>query len=411
MATPLAYLLRPNSTKDIIGQTHLLAKGGLVERMIQNNFTSSLIFYGPSGTGKTSFAIALAQDLNISFANFNASFEKKEHLSKILDEALKHERFILVIDEIHRLNKDKQDILLSYMENGNIILYSTTTENPYFVINPALRSRANILELKRIDSYDAFIYVKQLIKNKKIKLSIDDESLKYVCEINNGDIRSLINSLEILINLYNDQDITIDLIRNIFNNAKNPSTAAGDDFHDLKSVLHKSIRGSDVDAALHYFARLVTIGDFETLMRRMIVIAYEDIGMANPSLPPRVYLACEVFRNLGMPEGIIPLGLVIIEMALSQKSNSAVLATHQAYEDVNKGIVFDIPDHLKDAHYKSAAKLKRGINYKYPHNFENAWVQQQYLPDKIKNIKYYNSKQTSNYEKKLWQIYKEFTKK
>ncbi|PPE06255.1 replication-associated recombination protein A [Mesoplasma corruscae] len=411
MPTPLAYLLRPKTTKDIIGQTHLLAKDGLVERMIKNDFTSSLIFYGPSGTGKTSFAIALCNDLKIEFDTFNASFEKKEKLTSILNKALSSKRFVLIIDEIHRLNKDKQDILLSYMENGNIILYSTTTENPYFVINPALRSRANILELKRVDPFESFEYIKKLINSNKLNILLDDESLKYICEINNGDIRSLINNLEILINLYAEEKLTLDLITSIFMNAKNPSTAAGDDFHDLKSAFHKSIRGSDVDASLHYFSRLISIGDIETLMRRMVVMAYEDIGLANPSLPPRVYTACEAFRTLGMPEGIIPLGLVVIEMALSQKSNSAVNATHQAFEDVQKGMVYDIPDYLKDAHYKSAVKLNRGVGYKYPHNYKNAYVEQQYLPNKIKNMKYYIAKQDANYEKRVWEIYKTFTNK
>ncbi|ASZ09174.1 replication-associated recombination protein A [Mesoplasma chauliocola] len=410
MNTPLAYLLRPQSTSEIIGQKHLLKEEGLIKRMIGNNFCRSLIFYGPSGVGKTSFAMALANDLNIEYDIFNASFDKKENLTKIIDKAINKERFILVIDEIHRLNRDKQDILLSFMEKGNVYLFATTTENPFFTINPAIRSRATILELKRVNHDDAFEFINKLISDKKVKLNIKTEALKYLCELNSGDIRSLLNNVELFNSLYKDEEVTIDLISTVISQGKNPSGSTGDDFHDLKSALQKSVRGSDVDAALHYFSRLLSIGDYETLMRRMVIMAYEDIGLANPTLPPRVMQACEAFRQIGMPEGIIPLGLVIIEMALSQKSNSALMAANKAFEDVKNGMAYDVPSHLKDNHYKSAIKLNRGVNYLYPHVEEKGWIAQQYLPDEIKNIKYFKPKTNSSYERKLWTLYEEMKK-
>ncbi|ATZ21653.1 replication-associated recombination protein A [Mesoplasma tabanidae] len=410
MNTPLAYLLRPKSTSEIIGQENLLKEDGLIKRMISKNFCRSLIFYGPSGVGKTSFAIALANDLNIEYDLFNASYDKKENLTKIIDKAINKERFILIIDEIHRLNRDKQDILLNFMESGNVYLFATTTENPFFTINPAIRSRATILELKRVNHEDSFNFVNKLIGDKKIDINIKPESLKYLCELNSGDIRSLLNNIELFNSLYKGEEITMDLISSVISQGKNPSGATGDDFHDLKSALQKSVRGSDVDASLHYFSRLLSIGDYETLMRRMVIMAYEDIGLANPSLPPRVMQACDAFRQIGMPEGIIPLGLVIIEMALSQKSNSALMASGKAFEDVKNGMAYDVPDHLKDNHYKSAIKLNRGVNYLYPHVEEKGWVAQQYLPNEIKNIKYFKPKSNSAYERKLWSLYEEMKK-
>ncbi|AAT75762.1 putative helicase subunit of Holliday junction resolvase [Mesoplasma florum L1] len=410
MNTPLAYLLRPKTTSEIIGQENLLKEDGLIKKMISNNFCRSLIFYGPSGVGKTSFAIALANDLNIEYDLFNASYDKKENLTKIIDKAINKERFILIIDEIHRLNRDKQDILLNFMESGNVYLFATTTENPFFTINPAIRSRATILELKRVSHDESFAFVNKLIKDKKVDINIKPESLKYLCELNSGDIRSLLNNIELFHNLYKGEEITIDLISSIISQGKNPSGATGDDFHDLKSALQKSVRGSDVDASLHYFSRLLSIGDYETLMRRMVIMAYEDIGLANPSLPPRVMQACDAFRQIGMPEGIIPLGLVIIEMALSQKSNSALMASGKAFEDVKNGMAYEVPSHLKDNHYKSAVKLNRGVNYLYPHVEEKGWVAQQYLPNEIKNIKYFKPKTNSAYERKLWSLYEEMKK-
>lgn len=405
MQKPLAFLLRPTSTKEIVGQTKVNSENGLINKMIKNNFVSSLIFYGPPGTGKTSFAIALANDLKISYDIFNASYDKKTKLDQVIDQAKSHDQFIVIIDEIHRMNKDKQDLLLEHMEAGNLIVFSTTTENPFFVINPSVRSRSTIIKLESITHQEMFDYFQRLITTKKINLDISNEALQYLIDIASGDLRSAINNLEIFINLYHDQKITLDLVLEVMPLAKTRSGAYGDDFHDLKSALQKSIRGSDVDASLYYFARLAQIGDFETLMRRMVIMAYEDIGMANPNIPFHVFNACNAFRQIGMPEGIIPLGLAIVEMALSEKSNSAYLGVKAAIKDVENGLIYDILAHLKDTHYQSANKLGAGIGYQYPHDFPNDWVNQEYLPKEIKNIKYYKPKTTSIYEKRIVELY------
>ncbi|WP_031542920.1 replication-associated recombination protein A [Mesoplasma photuris] len=405
MKEPLAFLLRPTTTKNIIGQTHVLSQGSLIQRMVENKFATSLIFYGPSGIGKTTFAIALANDLGIGYEIFNATTDKKQKLEKIISSIEADKKFILIIDEIHRMNKDKQDILLEYMETGKVYLFATTTENPFFTINPAIRSRANIIELKRLNTNEMFNYTKEMIANQKIVIDINDEALKYLADLSAGDVRSFINNLELFIELYNDKKIDLQLVLKVLPYAKNPSGAYGDDFHDLKSALQKSIRGSDVDAALYYFARLIEIGDYEVLMRRMVIMAYEDIGLANPAIPARVFTACNAFRNIGMPEGIIPLGLAICEMALSEKSNSAYEATSQALSDVRSGKIYDVPDHLRDAHYKSAKKLGRGIGYKNPHNYKNDWVDQQYISDELVGMQYYKNKTSSSYEKKVYELY------
>ncbi|AHI52729.1 replication-associated recombination protein A [Spiroplasma culicicola] len=411
MNASLSYILRPKTVKDIIGQTHLLNnKNGIIYKMIEKKFTANLIFYGPPGIGKTSTAISLANDLNIAYEQFNASKDKKEKLQAII-ERNKEEKVILIIDEIHRMNRNIQDFLLEYIESKEIIVYITTTENPYFVINPAIRSRCTILQLREISVEELQIGLKKIIKENEFKLEINDEVLKEMALLANGDLRVALNALELLLNLYSDQEITSEILLSIFDKAYAKGSAEGDEYHDLKSALQKSIRGSDVNAALHYWARLMEIGDFEVLMRRMIIMAYEDVGLANPAIGPRVYNACQIFRQVGMPEGRIILGLAIIEMALSEKSNSSYLAIEQALGEVRAGGMYPIPAHLRDTHYKSASKLGAGIGYKYAHDYENDWVDQQYLPDKIKNKVYFNFKPHSAYEKKLKEIYDKFTKK
>ncbi|WP_338970678.1 replication-associated recombination protein A [Spiroplasma endosymbiont of Labia minor] len=403
----LSNVLRPKSICDIIGQKQILDDdNGIIKKMIKNNFASSLLFFGPPGTGKTTIALALAHDLNIEYAEFNAAIDKKEKLTKILTNAVDFDRYIIIVDEIHRMNKDKQNILLKYLELDNIFMFATTTENPFFTVNPAIRSRCTILELLPLKTQD----IKELITKLTIKyhneLNVDLETINYLAEISNGDLRSAIKKIELLLNLYSNQKIDLNFMKKTFPFAMVSGTVNSDEFHDLKSALQKSVRGSDVNASLHYFSRLLVIGDYETLMRRMLIMAYEDIGMANPAIPARVVQATNAFRVIGMPEGIIPLGLAIVEMATSPKSNSAVLATERAYNDVMTGDVYKMPKYLQDNHYKSAVKINRGINYKYPHDF-NGWVDQQYLPDEIKNVQYYKNK-SNQYELKVKEIFEKF---
>ncbi|QBQ07572.1 recombination factor protein RarA [Spiroplasma gladiatoris] len=409
MAKALSYLLRPNSLKDVVGQTHLLGENAIINKMVEKKFLANLIFYGPPGIGKTSTAIALAKDLDCDFIQFNASKDKKETLLKAIESKNFNNQLILIIDEIHRMNRNIQDYLLDFLEQREIVVFITTTENPYFVINPAIRSRCTVLQLKEISNDEMFLGLKNIIKNNQIEINISDDNLKVVCNYSNGDLRFALNAIEILINLYGDQEIDINTLKLIFDRANIKGSAEGDEYHDLKSALQKSIRGSDVNASLHYWARLMEIGDYEILMRRMQIIAYEDIGLANPAIAQRVILACQAFREIGMPEGKKILGMAIIEMALSEKSNSAYLAIEQSLKDVQSGLTPPIPNYLRDNHYANANKL--GVKgYIYPHDYKNAWVDQQYLPDKIKTKVYFNFKPHSSYEKKLKEIYDKFTK-
>ncbi|AKX33978.1 recombination factor protein RarA [Spiroplasma litorale] len=409
MDKPLSYLLRPNHIEDVIGQSHLLNNdNGLISKMVEKKFATNLIFYGPPGIGKTTLAISLANDLEIEYDFFNASNDKKEKLQKIISN---NNQSILIIDEFHRMNKNLQDYLLEYIEKKQIIVFITTTENPYFVINPAVRSRCTIARLEEISVPELIIGIKKILKKIKSNTKYDNEAINEIASRSNGDLRFAINIIENIEKLYSDKKIDKKFIEQLSFISSAKGSSYGDEFHDLKSALQKSIRGSDVDASLHYFSRLLEIGDYETLMRRMIITAYEDIGLANPSIPVRVFNACNAFRQVGMPEGRIILGLAIIEMALSEKSNSSINAIDQALNDVKTGNVPPIPGYLRDNHYNSSSNLNETYNYKYAHDFENDYVEQQYLPDKIKNKKYYIAKTHNLYEKKLIEIYNKFTNK
>ncbi|WP_374696769.1 replication-associated recombination protein A [Spiroplasma endosymbiont of Polydrusus formosus] len=412
MAELLTFVLRPTTIADIIGQSHIINDhNGIISRMLKYNYTNSLIFYGDPGVGKSSIARALANDLQINYAIFNSEIDKKQDLENIIKQARTVERFIIIVEEVHRMNKNRQDILLQYLENGRLIMFACTTENPYFVINPALRSRANIIKLERITPKEMFAGLEKLITNKKLSLTITTDALTLICQLACGDLRIAINILELCLNLYPTEEITPVIIKNIASSANLINFSAGDEHNDLKSALQKSIRGSDVDAALYYFARLLVSGDYEALLRRMQIIVYEDIGLANPAIAGHVKTAIDSFRQIGLPEGRIPLGLAIVEMCLSEKSNSAYLATDQAYEDVLNGKLYPIPHHLRDASYAYDNKLGDGVSYQYPHDFTNDYVSQQYLPKEMRGVVYYHPKLHSVYEKRINELYERFTKK
>ena len=374
----LADSMRPTKLDDVFGQSHLIGEGKILTNLVKNKKLFSMILYGKPGIGKTSIAHALSSELNIRTKFLNATINKKEDFDIAIEEAKFYGDLILVVDEIHRMNKDKQDLLLPYIENGTIILIGLTTSNPYHKINPAIRSRCQIFELHELNNEDIIKVLKKASDNLE-NIDINEESLEYIANISSGDVRSSLNLLEIAYYSATDHKITLDILKNInskpiFFHDKNE-----DGHYDVLSALQKSIRGSDVDATLHYVARLIEVGDLDSLYRRLSVIAYEDIGLANPGIGPRLDAAINAAERVGIPEARIPIGEIAVEMALSPKSNSSHIALDNAINDIRKGNVGSIPSHIKNGN----------PNYKYPHDYKNSWVKQQYLPDNLKNTKYY----------------------
>ncbi len=369
--------LRPTLLKDVLGQEHLIGKGKVLTNLVKNKMLFNIIFYGNSGCGKTTIALALVNELNMRYRMLNATINSKKDFEVVIEEAKLYGNMILIVDEIHRMNKDKQDILLSYIESGLVTLIGLTNSNPYHSINQAIRSRCQIIELKSLNEKNIESGIKR-VKDVLPDIEMDNKTIKYIAKLSNGDIRYAYNLIEFAYYGY-DKKVTIDNIK-LYNNTPSFFTDKNEDGHyDMLSAFQKSIRGSDVDASLHYLGRLIVSGDYDSIYRRMIVIAYEDIGLANPGIGPKVVAAIEASERVGYPELVKPLSVVVIEMALSPKSNSADQAINEAIKDINEGNVGRIPNHIKTT----------SPDYKYPHNYPNYWVKQQYLPDKLKNRKYY----------------------
>ncbi len=391
----LADILRPNSLKDIVGQDHLIGKDKVISNLIKNKKMFSMILYGKPGTGKTSLANAISKELNIRCKFLNATINKKEDFDIAIEEAKFYGDIILVVDEIHRMNKDKQDILLPYIENGTIILIGLTTSNPYHTINPAIRSRVQIFELHELTSKDIIKVLKRAI-NMLDGIKIDNKSISYIAELSSGDVRSALNLLEVAYYSTKDHDINIDIIKSINSKPVFFHDKNEDGHYDVLSALQKSIRGSDVDATIHYIARLIEVGDLDSIFRRLSVIAYEDIGLANPGIGPRLDAAINAALRVGLPEARIPIAEIAIEMALSPKSNSAILAIDQALNDIHSGNTGNVPDHIKTT----------SKTYLYPHDYKNDWVKQDYLPNNLLGKKYY-IKKDNNVEKNLNKVHEE----
>ncbi|MES1032368.1 replication-associated recombination protein A [Bacillus velezensis] len=417
---PLAYRMRPANIEDIIGQEHLVKEDKIIGRMVRAKHLSSMILYGPPGIGKTSIATAIAGSTSIAFRKLNAVIHNKKDMEIVVQEAKMSGQVILILDEVHRLDKGKQDFLLPYLENGMIILIGATTANPYHAINPAIRSRTQIFELEPLTPD----LIKQALKRAltdehrglgSYSVSVDDDAMDHFAQGCGGDVRSALNALELaVLSTKESSEGTIRITRETAEECLQKKSYThdknGDAHYDVLSAFQKSIRGSDVNAALHYLARLIEAGDLESISRRLLVIAYEDIGLASPQAGPRVLSAIQTAERIGFPEARIPLANAVIELCLSPKSNSAISAVDEALKDIRTGKIGDVPKHLKDAHYKGAQELGRGIGYQYPHDFENGWVEQQYLPDPLKNKQYYKPKQTGKFEAAIKQVYEKLMK-
>ena len=394
----LANEIRPTSLKDVVGQEHLIGENKVIRNLVDNGKLFSMILYGPPGVGKTTLAIAIVNELNIRYKMLNAVINNKSDFDIAIEEAKMYGHLVLIVDEIHRMNKDKQDILLPYLENGLITLIGLTTSNPYFKINPAIRSRVQIFELLPIEIKDVIKALKRALGNFE-NIEISDDTLKIIASLSNGDVRAALSLLEVAYYSTKNGKIDENTIKNINSKVILEGDEDGDGHYDLISALQKSIRGSDVDASLYYLGRLIVIGDIDIICRRLSIIAYEDIGLANPGIGPKVMAALEAANMVGLPEARIPLGTIVTEMALSPKSNSAHLALDSAINDITNGINGKVPDWLKT----------NSKDYKYPHDYKNHWVKQQYLPNKIKNKKYFIPSD-NKYEMNLVNINKEMKK-
>ena len=400
MNKPLALKLAPSTLSEVIGQKHLIGEGKILTNLVKNKKLFSMILYGKPGIGKTSIANAIVSDLGERYRFLNATINTKKDLDIVIEEAKMYDGMILIMDEIHRLNKDKQDILLPQLESGLITLIGMTTSNPYHAINPAIRSRCQLFELKELETEDIIEGLKRAIKHPDLKgIEIDDKSIELIAKLSGNDLRYAYNLLEVAFYSTDDKKITEEKIRKINNKPVFFSDKNGEGHYDVLSGLQKSIRGSDVDAALHYLARLIVEGDLDSIYRRLSVIAYEDIALANPAIGPRLDAAINAAERVGLPEARIPLGTIVVEMALSPKSNTAHIAFDEAIKDIEEGNVGTIP-----AHIKTNSPL-----YKYPHDYNGAYVVQQYLPDKLKNKKYYHPKDIG-YEKNIKEIYERLEK-
>lgn len=402
MYKPLAEEIRPQELSEVCGQQHILGNNKILDRIVKSGAISNMIFYGPPGVGKTTVANIVAKKAGRRFYKLNAtnsSLKDIQDITKDLDTFMGVNGIILYLDEIQNFNKKQQQALLEYIEDGRITLIASTTENPYHYIFKALLSRSTIFEFKPLKEDDIKNALYRAIEIKKkdfkeIKLEVKSEAIDYLATYSNGDTRKAINGLEVALNSTNPNVegiivVDVDIVRDSTQSKIFTYDINGDSHYDLLSAFQKSIRGSDPDAAIHYLARLIKVGDLISICRRLLVIASEDIGLAYPQAITIVKSLVDAAKELGFPEARISLANATILLASSPKSNSAYLAIDSALNDLENLRVDDIPLHLKDAHYEGAKNLGRGISYKYPHSYENSYIRQQYLPDNLIDKKYY----------------------
>lgn len=397
---PLAYRIRPKTFDDIVGQDHLVGPKGVIRRMLADQKLCSMILYGPAGCGKTSIAEIIASYYALNSFSFNASIDNKAKLKEIAEAAKLYDNTLLIIDEIHRMKKDVQDFLLPFVEMGTLTIVGLTTENPYRSINPAIRSRTHIYRLNEITKEDIIKLLEKTIIQEQMK-PISKDILDYIAVVSSCEVRSSLNMLEVA-NMLEEEERTLENVKQLIGKKSFAIDEEGEAYYDIASAMIKSIRGSDPDAALHYLARLLKSEDLEFITRRLMILAYEDIGLGNPNAGPRVYAACHAALEIGLPEARIPLGYAVIDLATSPKSNSSYLAIDQAIKDLDTLTSMQIPPHILNKEIKSGK-----VEYQYPHDFKNGYVEQQYMPDALLGKTYYTPKDTGAYERGI----KDFLKK
>lgn len=399
MYQPLADLLRPQTLDDVVGQEHILGEGAVLRRLIQSGNIPNMVFYGPSGTGKTTVANIIAKQTNRSLYKLNATTASTADIREItsqLDTLLAPNGVLLYLDEIQSFNKKQQQSLLEYIENGKITLIASTTENPYFYVFNAILSRSTVFEFKQISKEASLKAVKRAVcfieDRTGLAAQPEEGVLEYIAGASGGDLRKSMNAVEVLFSAAKPEGNSIKLTMKdaqaVTQKSAMRADRDGDNFYDLLSALQKSIRGSDPDAACHYLARLLEVGQMQAACRRLMVIAAEDVGLAYPQIMPIVKSCVDMALMLGMPEARIPLGDAAVLMATSPKSNSGHLALDAAISDVQKGLGRGFPRQLQNVHADTYTQ-ERDQGYMYPHNFPNHWVAQQYLPDDLVGKKYY----------------------
>ena len=397
---PLAFRIRPKKFSDIVGQDHLVGPKGVITKMLEENKLFSMILYGPAGCGKTSIASIIEDMFSLSSYSFNASCDSKAKLKEITDSAKYHETTVCIIDEIHRMKKDTQDFLLPFVESGAITIIGLTTENPYRSINPAVRSRCHIYRMNEIKQEDIIKLLKKTIVEENMN-EMSDEILEYISIASSCEIRTALNMLEIA-SLIDKDELSLDRVKELIGKKAFLIDEKGENYYDVASAMIKSIRGSDPDAALHYLARLLKTEDLEFITRRLLCSTYEDIGLGNPNVGPRVYAACQAALSLGLPEARLPLAYAIVDLATSPKSNSTYLGINEAIEDLDNLTSMSIPPHILNKELKSGK-----YEYKYPHDYPMGYVKQQYMPDELLGKKYYRPKDTGSYERAIEKFMKE----
>lgn len=407
---PLADKLRPQQIDDMVGQSHIIGKGKIINKLIENKTIPNMIFYGPPGTGKTTLANIIANATGKKYIKLNAVNcgvkEIKEAIDSSKRDLFSYNGIILMLDEIQALNRKQQQSLLEVIEDGSVTLIASTADNPYFVVYKAILSRSSIFEFKSINKNDILIGLKKSVEKLKTiyryeSINVEEKALEYIAQTCNGDMRSALNKLELVFNIgiditSNCVDITLENVMDCSSIKMLNFDRGGDDGYSILSAFHKSLRGSDPDAAIHYLARLVKAGDIQGVTRRLLCVASEDIGLAVPQAITITEACVSAALQLGFPEARIPLAQATIYLAQCPKSNSVISAIDMALADLDTIETGDIPNHLKDAHYSGAADLGRGVDYKYPHDYPNHYIDQQYLPDPIKDRKYYNPGNNKN---------------